>query len=183
MALNSQHVVLVDEQDNILGIEDKLQAHNTDTSLHRGFSAFLFNKDKKFLIQKRINVKKTWGGFWSNSFCGHPQINETYEQAVVRHAKFELGIDLQEIHFVAKYRYKFALDDIVENEICPIYLVISDDAVVINQNEVEEVKLLSWQDFLLYTEQYHEQFTPWCTEEALLLEDSEIFKKFMDSSS
>ena len=102
---------------------------------------------------------------------------------MVRHAKFELGIDLQEIHFVAKYRYKFALGDIVENEICPIYLVISNDVVVINPNEVEEVKLLSWQDFLLYTKQYHEQFTPWCMEEALLLEDSKIFKKFMDSSS
>lgn len=183
LGMSSKHVVLVDEQDNVLGIEDKLQAHNANTRLHRGFSAFLFNSSRQFLIQKRITEKKTWGGFWSNSFCGHPQINETYEQAVARHAKFELGIELQAIHFVAHYRYKFSIGDIVENEICPIYLVLSDDAVVINKDEVEEIQLLSWHDFLLYAKQNHEQFTPWCMEEAELLEGSGILKKFMDSSS
>ena len=170
--LSAKHVVLVDEEDNVLGIEDKLQAHNTNTKLHRGFSAFLFNQDKKLLIQKRATSKKTWGGFWSNSFCGHPQIDETYEQAVVRHAKFELGIDIRDIHFVSKYRYKFAASNIIENEICPIYLVVSDDIVVINEDEVEEIKWLYWQDFLLYMKQYTEQFTPWCIEESRLVASS-----------
>ncbi len=90
---NSQHVVLVDDDNNILGVEEKLAAHNAHTKLHRGFSIFLFNTNKEVLIQQRCCTKKTWGGFWSNSFCGHPQINETNEQAVYRHAKFELGLE------------------------------------------------------------------------------------------
>lgn len=59
--LYSEHVVLVDEQDNILGIEDKLKAHNSNTPLHKGFSVFLFNSKKEFLIQKRSLLKKKLG--------------------------------------------------------------------------------------------------------------------------
>lgn len=50
--LYSEHLVLVDEQDNILGIEDKLKAHNSNTPLHRGFSVFLFNSKKEFYSKK-----------------------------------------------------------------------------------------------------------------------------------
>ncbi|WP_342259465.1 isopentenyl-diphosphate Delta-isomerase [Candidatus Tisiphia endosymbiont of Metellina segmentata] len=181
--LYSEHVVLVDEQDNILGIEDKLKAHNSNTPLHRGFSVFLFNSQKEIVIQKRSLLKKTWGGFWSNSFCGHPQINETYEQAIYRHAKFELGlVSLQRVDIIANYRYKFAINNIVENEICPIYLALSDDIIKINEQEIAEVKLLKWQGFKLYIEEYSENFSPWCKEELKILENNEIFKKFMDSS-
>lgn len=181
--MNSQHVVLVDEYNNVLGTEEKLKAHNSDTSLHRGFSVFLFNSAKELLIQKRIDNKITWGGFWSNSFCGHPQINETNEQAVYRHAKFELGIShLEQLHLVSdNYRYKFSLNNIVENEICPIYLAISDDNIEINKQEVSEVKFLTWSEFNSYLEQNLNDFTPWCKEELKILENSKIFKNFMDS--
>lgn len=181
--LYSKHVVLVDEQDNVLGIEDKLKAHNSNTPLHRGFSVFLFNSKKEFLIQKRSLLKKTWGGFWSNSFCGHPQINETYEQAIGRHAKFELGlVSLQRVDLIANYRYKFAINNIVENEICPIYLALSDDIIKINEQEIAEVKLLKWVDFKLYMEKHQTTFSPWCIEEFEILENNEIFKKFTDSA-
>ena len=178
--LNSQHVVLVDEQDNAIGIKDKLEAHNSNTMLHRGVSVFLFNSQKELLIQKRNNRKKTWGGFWSNSFCGHPQQDETYRQAVYRHAKFELGITLQKVDFIDIYRYKFSKDDIVENEICHLYLALSDDNIEINTQEIEEVKLLKWQDFILYVQRHKMDFTPWCKEELKIIENSKIFKNFID---
>ncbi|TDG94405.1 hypothetical protein [Cardinium endosymbiont of Culicoides punctatus] len=64
----AQHVVLVDDDNNVLGIEEKLIAHNASTKLHRGFSVFLFNTKKELIIQQRAYTKKTWGGFWSNSW-------------------------------------------------------------------------------------------------------------------
>jgi len=177
--VNSQHVVLVDEQNNVIGTDEKIHAHNSSTLLHRGVSAFLFNRQKELLVQKRATLKKTWGGYWSNSFCGHPQIHETSEQAVHRHAKFELGINLQEVYFIADYRYKFANNGVVENEICPIYLVISDDIIKINDQEVEEVRFFLWQEFTRHIQQELDDFTPWCKEELIILENSETFKKFM----
>lgn len=176
------HVVLVDEQDNVLGIEDKATVHNSATPLHRGFSVFLFNNKKELLIQKRSSNKKTWPAFWSNSFCGHPRLNETYEDGVYRHGKFELGMTLQKLYFIDSYRYKFALNNIIENEICPIYLALSNDDIRINKDEVEEIKLFQWNDFLVYLKESLPNFTPWCIEEINILEKSNIFKKFMDST-
>ena len=51
------HVVLVDEQDNVIGIKNKIEAHNENTSLHRGFSVFLFNKgfDMTLWVLPKIN--------------------------------------------------------------------------------------------------------------------------------
>jgi isopentenyl-diphosphate delta-isomerase len=180
--LDSNHVVLVDEQDRVIGIDEKLRAHNSDTILHRGVSVFLFNNQKELLIQKRNFSKKTWGGFWSNSFCGHPQINESYEQAAHRHAKFELGINLQELYFVANYRYRFTINNIVENEICPIYLAISDDVIMINIQEIAETQFVNWSDFNLLIAENQTNFSPWCVQELKIVENSQIFKKFMDSA-
>lgn len=178
---NSVHVVLVDEYNNVLGTQDKLIAHNAITQLHRGFSVFLFNSNKELLLQKRSNSKKTWGGFWSNSFCGHPQIHETNEQAIYRHAKFELGIEsLQKLYFISEYRYKFSLGNIAENEICPIYLAITDEVVTPNVQEVSETKFFSWADFNLYLKKHADKFTPWCKEEINILEINKTFKKFID---
>ena len=35
-------LILVDENDNLIGVEEKLKAH-IDGSLHRAFSIFIFN--------------------------------------------------------------------------------------------------------------------------------------------
>jgi isopentenyldiphosphate isomerase len=61
-------------------------------------------------------------------------------------------------------------------------LALSDDIIKINEQEIAEVKLLKWVDFKLYMEKYPTKFSPWCIEEFEILENNEIFKKFMDSA-
>jgi isopentenyl-diphosphate delta-isomerase len=65
-------VVLVDENNTVLGTMPKSEVHGAETPLHRAFSIFLFNAEKKLLLQQRSHVKKTWPLAWSNSCCGHP---------------------------------------------------------------------------------------------------------------
>lgn len=36
-------------------------------------------------------------GVWTNSVCGHPQQGETFEQAVTRRCRFELGVEISDI--------------------------------------------------------------------------------------
>lgn len=43
------NVVLVDTEDNVLGECNKLEAH-INGKLHRAFSIFIFNSEKKLLI-------------------------------------------------------------------------------------------------------------------------------------
>ena len=45
-------VVLVDEQDNELGVMEKMEAHKTG-SLHRAFSVFIFNGNDELMLQRR----------------------------------------------------------------------------------------------------------------------------------
>jgi len=70
--LNVEKVVLVDEENNVLGTTDKSTVHTANTPLHRGFSAFIFNSKQEILLQQRSKYKKTWPLVWSNSCCGHP---------------------------------------------------------------------------------------------------------------
>lgn len=179
---NSQHVVLVDEKNNILGIEDKVLAHSKDTKLHRGFSVYLFNSSKRLILQQRSATKITWPLFWSNSFCGHPQLHETHEQAVLRHSTFELSVTkLKLLWHVTDYRYRFTMggNNIIENEICPIYLALSDDSVTINPHEVSKVQYLEWPQLMHCVKTNASQFTPWSKEQVSILNSSDIFQKFM----
>lgn len=178
---NQEQVVLVNEQDEVLGTIDKAKVHNSTTQLHRGVSVFVFNTKKQILIQKRHEDKITWGGFWSNSFCGHPRLNESYEEACVRRGKFELGLilDKDKLFFVSNYRYKFSCNNIVENEICPIYFAISNQWVLPNLQEISQVKWISWDKFLELLKSKTQEFTPWCIEETNLLLENNSFQEYI----
>ncbi len=52
-----EYVVLVDEEDQEIGIENKLTVHTQKTPLHRTFSLFLFKNTKELLLQQRVKKK------------------------------------------------------------------------------------------------------------------------------
>ena len=178
-----EHVVLVNEQNQILGTMNKKKVHTQTTPLHRGFSFYLFHSaTKKILIQQRSHQKLTWPLIWSNSCCGHPQLKETNQQAVKRRVIQELGIskllEIQEL--IPDYRYTFKHSNgIVENEFCPILVGVTDQQVVVNREEVERVKWLGWEEFLYNLEVKLENWSEWCVEEAKLLQKNPQFKKFL----
>lgn len=46
---------------------------NIETGLlHRAFSVFLFNSEKKLLLQQRATEKITFPDMWTNTCCSHP---------------------------------------------------------------------------------------------------------------
>lgn len=172
MSISQEEVVLVDEKNNVLGTMPKALVHGPKTPLHRGFSTFVFNKKGELLIQQRARSKKTWPLVWSNSFCGHPALEETNKEAARRCALFELGLELQAIKEVLPYRYKVTKDGIMENEICPILLGVASGEAGINLEEVENVRWLKWRDFLKEIADKPDKFSLWCLEEAVLLEEN-----------
>ena len=176
----SSNVVLVDENDNQIGIQSKKLAHNNHTKLHRGFSCFLLNSKNQILVQKRSNQKITWPDFWSNSFCGHPQEFETYQDALLRHARFELNLKINEVKFISKYRYRFEYNEIVENEICPIFIAYLDE--YINSNDIkynpDEISEIKWIEVKKFDEFLNSNInvSPWCIEEFKILKDIYFMK-------
>lgn len=53
-----EKVVLVNEKDEILGLMEKMQAHENGI-LHRAFSVFLFNSKGEMLLQKELPKNTT----------------------------------------------------------------------------------------------------------------------------
>lgn len=155
----------------------KSEVHGTETPLHRAFSIFLFNAEKKLLLQQRSHVKKTWPLAWSNSCCGHPGLDESNIDAAKRRIQDELGMSISWAEEASPYRYQFSKDGVMENEICPILIGYTEDVPVINPDEVEAVEWISWSDFLTEIKNNTDKYSPWCIEEAMILEKSGILQE------
>ena len=71
-----ENLILVDEEDRVIGHEEKERCHDGAGKLHRAFSVFLFDGRGRMLIQRRSAAKRLWPLFWSNSCCSHPRQGE-----------------------------------------------------------------------------------------------------------
>ena len=141
----TERVVLVAEDGSPIGSADKIAVHTADTALHLAFSCHVYSPTGEVLVTRRALGKLTWPGVWTNSFCGHPEPDESMDDAIARRALFELGITVTDLEVVLPdFRYR-AVDasGIVENEVCPVYRAVSTDAVAANPDEVAE---FAWVD-------------------------------------
>lgn len=176
--MDKDFVVLVDEKNRVLGTSPKLATHNANTPLHRGFSVFLFNKKGELLLQQRSRFKKTFPLVWSNSYCGHPTLNESNEEAAKKRMPFEIGIsDVKVFEVISYYRYRVEMNGIWENEICPVLVCFTDKKPILNKHEVENVRWIKWQDFLKEIEDKNKIYSLWSKEEAKLLSKNSKFLK------
>jgi isopentenyl-diphosphate delta-isomerase len=163
MAEHSEQVVLLDDEGNQIGSADKATVHTTHTPLHLAFSCHVFDAQGRVLVTRRALGKATWAGVWTNSFCGHPAPGESTELAVTRRALVELGITVSDLTLVLPdFRYR-AVDasGIVENEICPVYRAVSNDAVQANPDEVSEWEWVEPESLAAAASAAPYAFSPW----------------------
>src|SRR5690606_14460920 len=103
----SVQVVLVNPDGRPIGTAPKEALHGTDTPLHLAFSCHLVNEDGRLLLTRRALGKRSWPGVWTNAFCGHPQPGEDMADAIRRHARSELGIDIDELRLeLPEFQYR-----------------------------------------------------------------------------
>lgn len=166
-----EQVILVDNENNQIGVADKETVHTTATPLHRAFSLFLFNSKKQLLVTQRALSKKTFPGVWTNTVCGHVFPGEETIDAVKRRVNDELHIVATDIKEVSPYRYRFAdKNGIVENEICPIFIGFTHEDPKPSKQEVEAWKWIDWNEFLKTIKQHPGTYSPWSEEEAVILQ-------------
>lgn len=168
-----EHVILVNDQGTVIGTQEKYAAHTSHTPLHLAFSCWLFNSSGECLVTRRALSKKAWPGVWTNSVCGHPQMGETTEQAMIRRCRYEVGSEITNITPVAAdFRYcETDPSGIVENEICPVSAAQIQTPVKINYDEVMEYRWVELDALLRALDATPWAFSPWMVAEAVSAKD------------
>ncbi len=155
-----EKVVLVNEKDEVLGLMEKMQAHENGL-LHRAFSVFLFNENGDMLLQRRASNKYHSPLQWTNACCSHPRANETYKQAAERRIKEELGIACEiseKFHFIYKADVG---QELWEHELDHVFVGKYEGDFQLNPDEVQEVRYISMQDLEAEIKLHPEHFTEW----------------------
>ena len=99
-----EQVILVNEQDEPIGLMNKLEAHEK-AILHRAFSVFVLNNKNEIMLQQRAQHKYHSPLLWTNTCCSHQRNGETNLQAGTRRLYEEMGFEtkLKELfHFIYK---------------------------------------------------------------------------------
>lgn len=156
----SETVILVNEEDEAIGIAPKMGAHEKGL-LHRAFSVLIFNSQGEMLLQKRASSKYHSGGLWSNACCSHPRSGEELQDAVNRRLEEELGF-VCETQFDFKFIYKVEFDNgLTEHELDHVFIGHSDATPVPNPEEVEDWKYVSPGDLKNWVKEEPEAFSVW----------------------
>lgn len=156
-----EEVVLVDEENNVLGYVGKLEAHKK-ALLHRAISVIIFNSQGEQLVQQRAFNKYHFAGIWSNSCCSHPRKDESFQAAAERRLHEELGINTplkEEFNFIYKvYDEKSGL---TEWEYDTVFTGVYDGEVDFNKDEVAAIKWMSNAELQKRLTETPEQYSFW----------------------
>jgi len=170
-----EYVILVDQDDNPIGKEDKVKCHLPNGKLHRAFTALIFNGDGKLLLTKRSEGKMLWPNDWDGTVASHPRESETYVSSAERRMPEEIGISCK-MNYVNKFEYHVPYKDIgSENEICGtlIGMVDSFDNSCMIKDEISEVKWINPDELKNELEQNRDTYCPWMVIALYFLADSD----------
>lgn len=155
-----ERVVLVNPQDEVLGLMEKMQAHE-NALLHRAFSVFLFNAKGEMLLQQRAAGKYHSPLQWTNACCSHPRENESYLDAAKRRLQEELGISAE---LTERFHFLYKADvgqGLWEHELDYVFTGEYNGDFTLNPEEVADIKYISIDELKREIEESPERYTEW----------------------
>jgi isopentenyl-diphosphate delta-isomerase len=170
----NDYVILVDENNNQIGLEEKILAHKKNL-LHRAFSIFIFNDSFEILLQKRAPNKYHSGNLWTNTCCSHPLENLSLVESAKKRLVEEMGINanLNEV-FSFIYQAEFG-NGLSEHEYDHVLFGISNNQPILNPDEAIDYKWIKISDLKAQIEKNPGNFTVW-----LQIMINNYFKYFED---
>jgi isopentenyl-diphosphate delta-isomerase len=155
-----EQVILVNEQDEPIGLMNKLEAHEK-AILHRAFSVFVLNKNNEIMLQQRANQKYHSPLLWTNTCCSHQRNGETNIQAGTRRLYEEMGFKT-ELKELFNFIYKAPFDNgLTEHELDHVMIGYYDNEPKINEEEVESWKWMKIEDVKIDMIQNPDIYTVW----------------------
>ncbi|NNC45236.1 MAG: isopentenyl-diphosphate Delta-isomerase [Winogradskyella sp.] len=140
--MKEEKVILVDENDNPIGLMPKLEAHEKAV-LHRAFSVFIFNANNELMLQQRALHKYHSPGLWTNTCCSHQRVGESNIEAGQRRLQEEMGF-VTPLTEKTSFIYKAPFDNgLTEHELDHIMVGTYNGEPKINKDEVADWKWMS----------------------------------------
>ena len=170
-----EYVILVDQNDNPIGKEDKVKCHLPNGKLHRAFTALIFNGEGKLLLTKRSESKMLWPNYWDGTVASHPRESETYVSSAERRIPEEIGISCK-MNYINKFEYHVPYKNVgSENEICGTLIgtVDSLDKSSLINDEISEIKWINPDELKNELEQNGDAYCPWMVIALYFLTDSD----------
>jgi len=155
-----QEVILVNEQDEVTGAMEKMEAHRKGL-LHRAFSVFIFNNKGELLLQQRALNKYHSGGLWTNSCCSHPCPGEGVHEAAQRRLQQEMGFST-EIKKIFDFVYLANFENgLTEYEFDHVFAGEYEGGVHFNPHEVMDYCYKSLEELRNSLQEQPHKFTAW----------------------
>ena len=170
-----EFIILVDENDNPIGSEEKVKCHLPNGNLHRAFTALLFDKNGRLVLTRRSKKKMLWPNDWDGTFASHPRKSETYVSSGERRMPEELGIT-GTLDYLHKFEYHVPYKDIgSENEICGTLIGIIDESTKLKEieGEIDEIKWITSKELIIELKKNPQIYCPWMLIALELLEKSD----------
>ena len=158
--MKEEKVILVDVNDEPIGLMNKMEAHEK-ALLHRAFSVFVLNSNNEIMLQQRASHKYHSPLLWTNTCCSHQRNGETNLQAGTRRLEEEMGfvVSLKELF---SFIYKAPFDNgLTEHELDHVMIGYSNEEPKINPEEVESWKWMKIDDVKKDIENRPEIYTVW----------------------
>jgi isopentenyl-diphosphate Delta-isomerase len=137
--MTEEKVILVNENDEPIGLMDKLEAHQKGV-LHRAFSVFVLNSKNEVMLQQRAQQKYHSPLLWTNTCCSHQREGETSLQAGNRRLFEEMGFQTP-LKVLFNFIYKAPFDNgLTEHELDHVMIGFYEEDPNINLEEVQDWK-------------------------------------------
>jgi isopentenyl-diphosphate delta-isomerase, type 1 len=155
-----EHVILVNESDEPIGLMPKMEAHEK-ALLHRAFSVFVMNDKGETMLQQRAKNKYHSPLLWTNTCCSHQRDGESNIEAGKRRLMEEMGFST-ELKELFSFIYKAPFDNgLTEHEFDHVMMGTFLGEPNINPDEVADWKWMLPKDIKKDIEENPDRYTAW----------------------
>jgi len=125
-----EYLDLVDNDDNVIGKEDRNAIYTTGLRNYRVVNIFVLNSEGEILLPKRDSTRRIFPNCYDFSCGEHVKSGETYEQAAIRGLKEELNLSDLKLIPVGKLTPQNGVSSFMK-----IYKVINPRRISPNKHE------------------------------------------------
>jgi len=176
-----QTLILVDNNDRILGYAPRTVCHTGKGRRHRAFVVALYNSKGKLLLQRRKHA--LFSNKWDLTGASHPlrlkSGNESYAQAAARCIKTEFGVKGVSLRKIGAFNYFAPQGKRCENEHCAVIVGKYDGKVRPNQRVAYGFRWASLNETLMEIRAKPETFVMWARLGARILKKNRLGKHLL----